>query len=189
MAHKETQGADRIEAARGGRIRKLRMMRNWTGIEIEAEHERLEREAASILGYMLFEYSRLDMELGMMVVWAGDGRQLDKLTTKYNQSNFHGKLDFLKKRAANKYATAHEAFNAHTCWLDAAHKVRDCRNKFVHGRWGIEPTMQQVINVVGLPTSADQKPFPYTIPALQAELDAIRSLRAGLRDLRNAWPL
>jgi len=57
-------------------------MRSWTGIEIEAERERLEREAASILGYMLFEYSRLDMELGMMMVWTGEGQRLEKLTTK-----------------------------------------------------------------------------------------------------------
>ena len=57
-------------------------MRSWTGIEIEAEREQLEREAASILGYMLFEYSRLDMELGMMMVWTGEGQRLEKLTTK-----------------------------------------------------------------------------------------------------------
>jgi hypothetical protein len=164
-------------------------MRNWTGIEIEAERERLEREAASILGYMLFEYSRLDMELGMMVVWTGEGQRLEKLTTKYNQSNFHKKLDFLKKQAASKYAASPEALTAHTRWLDAADRVRECRNKLVHGRWGIEPTRQRVVNVVGLPTSPYQKEFPYTIPALQAELEVVKSLRAGLHELRKGWPL
>nr|WP_314621871.1 hypothetical protein [uncultured Noviherbaspirillum sp.] len=164
-------------------------MRSWTGIEIEAEHERLEREAASILGYMLFEYSRLDMELGMMVVWAGDGQQLEKLTTEYNQSNFNKKLRQLERQAASKYAALPEAFTAHTRWLDAADRMRECRNKLVHGRWGVEPTRQQVVNVVGLPTSPEQKAIPYTIPALQAELDAVRSLRTDLAALRKAWPL
>jgi len=164
-------------------------MRSWTGIEIEAERERLEREAASILGYMLFEYARLDMELGMMVVWADEGQHLDKLTTKYDQSNFHTKLGFLKKQAASKYATSPVALTAHTRWLDAADKVRECRNKLVHGRWGIEPTRQQVVNVVGLPTSSEQEAIPYTIPSLQAELDAVRALRAGLVALRKEWPL
>ena len=164
-------------------------MRSWTGIEIEAERERLEREAASILGYMLFEYSRLDMELGMMVVWADDGQQLDKLTTKYDQSNFHKKLRLLEKQAASKYATSLVGLTAHTRWLDEADRVRECRNKLVHGRWGIKPTTQQVVNVVGLPTSPKQEEFPYTIPALQAELDAVRSLRADLMAIRKAWPL
>lgn len=164
-------------------------MRSWTGIEIEAEREWLEGEAASILGHMLFEYSRLDMELGMMVVWAGDGQQLDELTTKFNRSNFQKKLGFLKKQAASKYATSPEALTAHTHWLDAADRVRKCRNNLVHGRWGIEPARQQVVNVVGLPTSPAQEVIPYTIPALQVELDAVRSLRTGLAALRKAWPL
>lgn len=161
-------------------------MQSWAGIEIEAERERLEREAASILGYMLFEYSRLDMELGMMVVRADDGQQLDKLTTKYDQSNFHKKLSFLKKQAASKYATSPVALTSHTRWLDAADKVRECRNKLVHGRWGVEPTRQQVVNVVGLPTSPRQESIFYTIPSLQAKLDAVKSLRADLVVLRKA---
>jgi hypothetical protein len=164
-------------------------MRSWTGIEIEAERERLEREAASILGYMLFEYSRLDMELGMMVVWADDGQRLEKLTTEYNQSNFNKKLRQLEKQAASKYAASPEALSTHARWLDAADRARECRNKLVHGRWGIEPTRQRVVNVVGLPTSPEQKEIPYTIPALPAELDAVRSLRADLMALRKAWPL
>ena len=54
---------------------------------------------------------------------------------------------------------------------------------------GIEPTRQQVVDVVGLPTSPEEEAIPYTIPALQAELDAVRSLRAGVHELRKGWPL
>ena len=164
-------------------------MRSWTGIEIEAERVRLELEAASILGYMLFEYSRLDMELGMMVVWTDDGRKLEKLTTDLNESNFYTKLDCLKKEVARKYATSPRALAAHSGWLVAAHRVREGRNKLVHGRWGIEPTRQQVVNVVGLPTSPKQESNSYTISALQSELDAVKSLRADLHEISKAWPL
>jgi hypothetical protein len=164
-------------------------MRDWTGIEIEAERERLEREAASILGYMLFEYSRLDMELGMLLVWADDGQRLEKLTTDHSESNFHKKLRSLEKEVERKYAASHEAFLAHTRWLNAADEVRECRNQLVHGRWGIEPSKKQVINVVGLPTSSKQESFSYSISALQYKLDAIKELRAGLQELRKAWPL
>jgi hypothetical protein len=164
-------------------------MRSWTRIEIEAERERLEREAASILGYMLFEYSRLEMELGLMVVWTDDGRKLEKMTTDHNESNFYTKLRCLETEMKRKYATLPEAMAAHSGWLSAAHRVRECRNKLVHGRWGIELTRQQVVNVLGLPTSPKQESIPYTISALQAELDAVKSLRADLHELKKAWPL
>ena len=164
-------------------------MRDWTGIEIEAERERLEREAASILGYMLFEYSRLDMELGLLLVWVDDGQRLEKLTTDHSESNFHKKLRSLEKEAERKYAASPEALTAHTRWLNAADGVRECRNKLVHGRWGIEPSKEQVINVAGLPTSPKQESVPYSIPALQYKLDAIKELRAGLQELRKTWPL
>ncbi|WP_194713038.1 hypothetical protein [Noviherbaspirillum soli] len=164
-------------------------MRSWTGIEIAAERERLEREAASILGHMLFEYSRLDMDLGLMLVWADDGKRLEKLTTEHNESNFYYKLRFLEKEASIKYANSPDALTAHAGWLVDAHKVRECRNKLVHGRWGIEPTRRQVVNVVGLPTSPEQTAYPYTIRDLQAELDGIKALRASLDALRKAWPI
>ena len=70
------------------RQRAWRTKRAWTATEIETERERLDRDAASILGYMLFEYSRLDMQLGLMVVWTGDGQKMEKLTTHHNESNF-----------------------------------------------------------------------------------------------------
>jgi hypothetical protein len=88
MAHKEMQMAGWIDGCMSQRQGEMRTMRSWTGIEIEAERERLEREAASILGYMLFEYSRLDIEVGMMVVWAGDWQRLEKLTTNTNPESF-----------------------------------------------------------------------------------------------------
>jgi hypothetical protein len=178
-----------MDACPSQRQGKLRTMLDWTGIESEAERERLEREAASILGYMLFEYSRLDMELGMLLVWADEGQRLAKLTTDHNESNFYKKLRNLKRDAKRKYAASPEAFLAHTRWLNAADRVRECRNQLVHGRWGIEPSREQVINVVGLPTSPKQESFSYSIPALQSELNAIKKLRADLQELRKAWPL
>lgn len=88
-----------------------------------------------------------------------------------------------------KYATSLEAIAAHLCWIDAAERVRECRNRLVHGRLGIEPDRQHVINVVGLATSPGQEFFAYSILALQSELDTIKSLRAGLHALGKTWPV
>lgn len=70
-----------------------------------------------------------------------------------SESNFHKKHRCLKKEAKRTYAASPEALIAHTRWLNAADGVRECRNRLVHGRWGIELTKQQVVYIAGLPTS------------------------------------
>jgi len=55
-------------------------MKEWTGIEIERVRQGLEQESATTLGRMIFEFSRLDMNLGLMLAWAHEGSQLKKLT-------------------------------------------------------------------------------------------------------------
>jgi hypothetical protein len=67
-------------------------MKNWTGIEIEEERRRLESEAAMILGRMHFEYSRLETELGLGLVWANEGSGLsDEFSKKVGDFNFKKK--------------------------------------------------------------------------------------------------
>lgn len=62
-------------------------MQNWTGIELKEERGRLERETATILGYMLFEYSRLDTALGLYLAWSADGQPMEELVKKLGDSN------------------------------------------------------------------------------------------------------
>jgi hypothetical protein len=164
-------------------------MRAWTGIEIEEDRDRLEREAATILGYMLFEYSRLDMELGLFLVWSNEGKTLDKLTKKLLDHNFHKRLELLQKLVKAKYADTPQPIEVYESWLADAHKTRSIRNQLFHGRWGVNPTQQQVINVLGLPTSPEQQETAYSIADLQNELEAMRALRARLQELRKLWPV
>lgn len=164
-------------------------MRAWTGIEIQEERDRLEREAATLLGYMLFEYSRLDMELGLFLVWSNEGKELDKLTKKLSDYNFHKRLEFLQELVQTKYAGALKANAIYSNWLADAHETRSIRNQLVHGRWGVNPTHQQVVNVLGLPTSREQKETPYSIADLQNALETMRSLRVRLQELRKSWPV
>lgn len=164
-------------------------MKAWTGIELEAARRGLEQASAGILGRMLFEFSRLDLALGFFLVWSGEGHQLDKLTKVVGEYSFHKKLDFLKELADKKYSGNAEVHYNYGQWLADAHTTRLVRNDLVHGRWGTDPIKQQVINVVGLPTSSDQREKRYTISELKRVLTQMKKLHIRLLVLRDQWPI
>lgn len=165
------------------------MMRNWTGIEIQEERSRLERETATVLGYLLFEYSRLDTALGLYLAWSNDGQTLEELTKKLSDYNFYERLKFLQKAVLDKFSDSTEIVENYANWLDDAHRIRSIRNQLFHGRWGFNPMQQQVVNVVGLPTSPEQCVTPYFMEDLQRELESLRELTRRLEWLRSLWPV
>ncbi len=138
---------------------------------------------------MLFEYSRLDMELGLFLVWSNEGKELDQLTKKLSDYNFNERLKFLEKLVQAKYADTPQPSEIYESWLVDAHETRTIRNQLFHGRWSVNPTQQQVVNVLGLPTSSEQQENPYSIADLQNTLETIRALRARLQELRKLWPV
>lgn len=156
--------------------------------EVRAECNDLERDAATVLGYMLFEYSRLDMELGLFLVWSDKGRRLDQLSKTLNEENFSKRLEHLEKRAKVKYSDG-PAADQYAKWLRDAHAIRSLRNQLFHGRWGFIPQQGLVANVVGLPTSPEQTETRYSLAQLQETLQAMQALRARLNDLREKWPV
>jgi len=164
-------------------------MREWTGIEIEEERSRLEQEAATILGFILFEYSQLDMELGLYLVWSNEGRNLAGLTKELENYNFNKRLVFLRKSAKAKFAKSPYVVKKYSLWLSEANRLRRIRNSFFHGRWGFSPTEQQVINVLGLPTSDQQLATSHTIEELGAVLTSLKVSRRSLLELRKLWPV
>jgi hypothetical protein len=163
-------------------------MKEWTGIEIERARQGLEQASATILGRMIFEYSRLDMALGLMLVWANHGSQLESLTQRVSGSVFHKKLGLLADLASKNYQDDSGALAAHNEWLTEAHEVREERNALVHGRWCVDPTGNQVVNVLGLPTG-EQVERRYTVAQLKALLLRIRQLQQSLAVLRAQWPV
>jgi hypothetical protein len=148
----------------------------------------LESEAAKALGYIIFEFTRLDMELGLFLVWSEEGRKLEMLTKELNESNFNSKLSLLKEKTNLKYKES-PAFDLYASWLRKAHAVRILRNDLFHGRWGFIPEQQCVANVVGLPTSPKQTETRYTVNQLQESVKKISALRNQLSKLRSEWPI
>lgn len=164
-------------------------MKNWTGIEIEKARNSLEQASAGALGRMLFEFSRLDVAVGLFLVWSDEGRQLERLTKIVGDYSFHKKLDFLSELVENKFATMPEVHNQYIEWLADAHTTRTRRNELVHGRWAVDPIQQQVINIVGLPTSPDQREIRYSILELKGALNDMTELQKRLQILRKQCPV
>jgi hypothetical protein len=150
--------------------------------------QQLAQSAATLLGQVIFEFSRLELDLGLFVVWTNNGRDLESLTQRFNESTFHEKLRFLE-RTVSELAPASAARDAYNAWIQAADAARMLRNGLVHGRWGFDLATGDVINVVGLPTSIDQRATRFELKDLESGVRELIALRERLDDLRTRWPL
>ena len=158
-------------------------MRAWTGIESREERDKLEREVAALLGFMLFEYARLDMALGMALAWADGGRDLKVRSEQLAGANLHSKLVAFDNAAQAKFERNPDTKEAFLMLIHDAHRAREFRNTLVHGGWGFEATEQTAVCVTGLPTSVGQREIRYTISDLEGTLESVRSVRQRLRKL------
>jgi hypothetical protein len=147
-----------------------------------------EKEAASLLGFVIFEWSRLEMELGLALVWQGEGCTLEKQTSDVGKEAFSERLLRLKSYVKSKYPDT-AAMQAYDAWTDRADKLRLVRNALVHGRWGISPSTGTVANIAGLPTSGGQIETRYTLAGLEEIVGAMKTLRGSLGQLVRDWPL
>ncbi len=104
-------------------------MKDLTVIEVERIRQGLEETSATILGKMLFVLSRLDMNLGLLLVWKDDEKELEKLNSEIGSFTFQKKLSFLSKLAEKKYGNNKEANSLYTEWLNDADRIREIRNE------------------------------------------------------------
>ncbi|MCG6461784.1 hypothetical protein K6U44_15290 [Vibrio parahaemolyticus] len=149
----------------------------------------IEEEAAKTIGLILFEFTRLDMSLGLCVVWTNEGKNLKELSSKYNQKGFSCRLKFIEKLAHKKYARGSDELNKYINWIKNANDVREIRNQLVHGRYGFIPHEDCVANVVGLPTSPEQSETRYTLKQLNSIVKRIKTLSNQLSELRREYPV
>lgn len=164
-------------------------MKELAAGQIWEAREELEQGAATLLGKMLFEFSRLNVSLGLCVVWTDSGRRLEELTKLVAEFSFHKKLDFLSRYVEGNLTKGSKRHSAYAEWITRAHVSRLKRNQLVHGRWGVDPTQGYVINVIGLPTSSDQSEIRYSLADLESVLMELIQLQARLHEVRERWPL
>lgn len=160
-----------------------------TAAELSAMRDEFEQHAASLLGRMIFAFSRLDTNLGLMVAWVmrslGKEAQLKNVDT----MSFNTRLEFIAEYIETSNGLASEARAEMSDWIAAADAARAQRNKFVHGRWGIDIHRNKALNVVGLPGSDAQRPFEYSLSELEAYNQVIRHLTSTLSQIRDRWRL
>ncbi|SOZ23663.1 hypothetical protein CBM2623_A280009 [Cupriavidus taiwanensis] len=164
-------------------------MNEITAGDLWERRSKLEDEAASLLGHMLFEFSRLEVNLALCLVWVDGGRNLESLTKSVESQNFKTKLDELSKYLDARLLRGSKGHSAYESWIQRAHVARQQRNNLVHGRWGVEALKNCVVNVIGLPTSETQQVIEYSIEELAAINSELRHLQSELRRMREHWPL
>ncbi len=152
----------------------------------------LEDAAASNLGHILFELSRLELNLGLCIAWFDEGFDVEGQSKKYNSKSLGDKFEAVRKQLEIKRSNESLEANAITAWqrwLDRADQIRETRNNFVHGRWGTNPANITVTNVVGLPSSGLQQEREFSLDQLGQIRIEIRAFAAELHKLREKWPL
>lgn len=159
-----------------------------TAGELWTLREELENKAAALLGHMLFELSRLDLNLGLCLAWVDGGANLESRSKWIEGLNLKARLDELRKHVDAKLPLESEPHRAYVQWIDRVDAIRRVRNDFVHGRWGVEPHKNKVVNITGLPTG-EQKSVEYSIEQLAVINDNLCDLQRELSRLRTNWEL
>jgi hypothetical protein len=160
-----------------------------TGTQIAERRLALESASASLLGRLLFEFSYLDTNLGLCLAWVGGGTRLEGLSRKVQDFGFSKRLDSLKETVEASLPADSKARMAYAAWLQEAHAARKIRNELVHGRWAVDVRTNEVLNIVGLPTSDEQRVIRYSLSALEGQVVEIKRLLSALNKLRDRWPL
>lgn len=93
-------------------------MEDLTAGELWARREQLENDAALQLGYMIFEFSRLDVNLGLCLVWVDGGAKLESLTRSVADLNLKGKLDELESHVNAKLPVGSKRRKAYDAWIE-----------------------------------------------------------------------
>ncbi len=160
-----------------------------TAGEVRKLSEKIEREAASLLGQSLFSFSRLDVNLGLMVASIMRNTGREEQVPGVDAMNFHKRLHFVEKYMGAAEGLAAGARQAMTSWLQEANDIRAQRNQLVHGRWDVDPYKLKVLNIVGLPSSDSQRTIEYTLDELESFVQRTQTLHSRLWKLRKQWQL
>lgn len=161
---------------------------NETAGQLWARQEAMQAEAALLLGQMLFAFSSIDVNLGLCLAWADNGKELETRSDSIAEQNIHTKLATLSRHVQEKFPSGSQCRVAYESWIERVHAARSQRNQMVHGRWGIEAHRHRVINVIGLP-SGTQQSIEYKLEDLTAFNEELHALAQELTRLRKRWPL
>jgi hypothetical protein len=164
-------------------------IRTMTGKEMFARRDATEKEVATLIGQLVFSYSRLVSALHYCVAWHNDGADLDaygKNAEGYSSAELINKIS---SQAQTRFGSASPAFKKYAAWAKRAHAARELRNVVMHSRWGIEPYGRHAIAISTPPFVKLQQERIVTSSKLQAACETCAALATELGELRGKFPL
>lgn len=160
-----------------------------TAGEIWRARELLEHQAATLLGNVIFEFGRLEMALDLCLVWVGGGGQIETFTNEVLDLSFKEKLDRLRSAADGAHPDGSRRHTAYAKWIEETNAIRLRRNEFVHSRWAVDAARGKIINILGIPTSPQQREVAYDVKDFEELLEEMKRLQGRLFQLRENWPI
>jgi len=160
-----------------------------TAEEAEAFADRLEKDAATALGRIIFALGGLERDIGLCVVWAHGGRKIDQMTKKIASASFDKKLEILNDLVDAIFAKQSEQNIAYAAWIVQASAIRLIRNQLVHGRWWFDACQRQIVHISYVPRAPDQYETRFSIAGFEEFLDLIKLRQSELNQLRKMYSL
>lgn len=99
-------------------------------------YEQLEEQLHRLLGRFFITFARVELNLSLRVGGSG---------------SFSDKLERYIDDVGSRFSDSDEEFHKIAAWYMAADSLREQRNLFAHGRWGILQNAQLIAHVAGYP--------------------------------------
>lgn len=159
----------------------------WTGIQLREARNELRATVETLLGQLLFEYSRLETALDLSLAWVNDGSTFDERSKKIECFSFFQKLELLEADVQNR--CANDGLPFYLAWVKRSHALREHRNTLVHGRVGFDMSRSIVVVVSSRATSETLVSNEYNLDELKNVVGEAVSLTQELSALRASFPL
>jgi hypothetical protein len=158
--------------------------------EESLDHLDLESSAATVVGRIVFAFSLLEFNLGLCLRSIAGASDVDALNPLVERLTFKNKLDALLEIIESRFSAKPECIAEFRQWHKNADEIRAKRNAFVHGRWAVLASAQQVVNVApGMPSSKPQRESRFTLHELNSQLAEIEQVAGSFEKLRAKWQL
>lgn len=108
-------------------------------LDVSPNYEQMDEQLHLLLGRFFVTFAGVELNLSLRVGGAG---------------SFSQKLDRFVDDFGARFSDNDEEFAKIAVWYMSADSIRETRNLFAHGRWGILQNAQLVAHVTGYPPGA-----------------------------------
>lgn len=164
-------------------------VREMTGAEMFAKRDATMAEVATLIGQLVFSYSRLVSALHYCVAWHNSGASLDTYGESAAGFSSADLINKITSQAQARFGGNSPAFKQYAAWAKRAHEARELRNTVMHSRWGVEPYGRHAIAVSTPPFASPQQERIITSSTLQVACETCDALASELGALRGKFPL